>query len=163
MIILAPLLSYQDKFTDEMVFCLFHKTAIRKAICHATDIFGSNIEVCLIKCNIIAEISWPKAPLAKRQSLTFDKNDKAIEFQMKFESILKHIWLKKRLCLAFNYQFAYTVIGTPVEEKQLSAQAQKLFEQQCQDKADKKMKAKEIKIIEKAKMIQIHQVLELKK
>lgn len=80
MITLVPLLSYQDKFTDEMVFRLFHKTAIRKAIRHATDIFGSNIEVCLVKRNVIAEISWPKAPPAERQSLTFDKDDKAIEF-----------------------------------------------------------------------------------
>lgn len=46
MIILAPLLSYQDEFTDEMVFSLFHSTAIGKATRHATDIFGSNTAVC---------------------------------------------------------------------------------------------------------------------
>lgn len=82
---------------------------------------------------------------------------------MKFESILKHIRSKKGLCLAFDYQFARTVIGAPVEEKQLSAKAQKLLKQQRRDKADKKINAREIKAIEEAKMIQIHQVLELKK
>ncbi len=46
MIILAPLLSYQDEFTDEMVFSLFHSITIGKATRHATDIFGSNTEVC---------------------------------------------------------------------------------------------------------------------
>lgn len=53
MITLAPLLSYQNEFTDEMVFSLFHSTAIEKATRHATDIFGSNTAVCLVKRTII--------------------------------------------------------------------------------------------------------------
>lgn len=81
-----------------------------------------------MKHNVIAEISWSKAPPAERRSLTFDEDNKAIEFQMKFESILKHIGANIGLRIAFDYQFARTVIGAPIEEKQLSVKAQKLLE-----------------------------------
>lgn len=34
-----------------------------------------------MKCNVIIEISWSKALPAKKRSLMFNKDDKAIEFQ----------------------------------------------------------------------------------
>lgn len=55
--------------------------------------------------------------------------------------------------MAFDYQFARTVTGAPVEEKKLSVKAQKLLEQQRRDKAKKKKKAREIEATEEAKII----------
>lgn len=136
---MAPLLSYQDKFTDEMVFSLFYTTAIGQATQHATDIFGSNTAMYLVILNMIVEISCSKAPPAKRGSLIFDEDDKAIEFQMKFENILRYIRAKKRSSIGIWLSvFARTVTGAPIEEKQLSVKAQKLLEQQRRDAADKK-------------------------
>lgn len=62
------------------MFSLFHSIAIEKATWHATDIFGSNISVYLVKPNVITEISWSKALPAERRSLMFDEDDKAIKF-----------------------------------------------------------------------------------
>ena len=42
---------------------------------------------------------------------------------MNFESILKHIGANIGHRIACDYQFARTVIGAPIEEKQLSVKA----------------------------------------
>lgn len=74
------LLLYQDEFINEIIFYLFHKTTIKKATYHIADILRTNKIVYLLKYNIITKIFWLKALLIKRQNLTFDKDNKAIEF-----------------------------------------------------------------------------------
>ena len=103
MITLMPVLLYKNKFIDKMVLSLFYNITIIKVFWHATNIFRNNTKVYFVKYCINTEICWSKALPAKRWSLIFDENDKAIEFQMKFKSILKDIGAKKRLCITFDY------------------------------------------------------------
>lgn len=94
--------NYFDITTNSIIFSLFYNAIIRKITHYVTNIFRSNIITYLVKCNIIIEIDLSKTLLIKKQSLIFDKKDKAIEFRIKFKIILKYIRVKKRFCLIFN-------------------------------------------------------------